>query len=274
MMKPRDALTYLILTVLGLLTVTPFILMVLISLMTQAQSMAYPPSFWPSPATVANYQQAVSAAGLGRYFLNSMVVAVATTAGQLLFSSMAGYAFARFRFAGREGLFLLVLATMMIPTQVNLVPLFSLMANLGLVDTYAALILPGLVGAFGVFLMRQAFLAFPTELEDAALIDGLSPWGTFWRIALPLSAPALASLGIFSFVSAWNAFLWPLVVTNSDTLFTLPVGLAAFKSSFREVTDWGVLMAATTLTIAPAVIAFLLGQKHFVRGLAAGAVKE
>ena len=187
---------------------------------------------------------------------------------------MAGYAFARFRFPGRDALFLLVLATMMVPTQVNLVPLFGLMANLGWINTYAALILPGLVGAFGIFLMRQSFLAFPTELEDAALLDGLGPWGTFWRVALPLSAPALASLGIFTFVTAWNAFLWPLVVTHSDALFTLPVGLAAFKSSFREVTDWGVLMAATAITIAPAVAAFLVGQRHFVQGLAAGAVKE
>lgn len=273
-MKWRDWATYSILTVLGLMTVAPFALMVLIAFMTPAQSMAYPPTFWPNPATGANYVQAVSSAGLGRYFLNSLLVATATTAGQLLFCAMAGYAFARFRFAGRDALFLVVLATMMVPTQVNLVPLFGLMADFGLINTYAALILPGLVGAFGIFLMRQSFLAFPTELEDAALIDGLGPWGTFWRVALPLSAPALASLGIFTFVTAWNAFLWPLVVTHSDALFTLPVGLAAFKSSFREVTDWGVLMAATAITIAPAVIAFLLGQRHFVQGLSAGAVKE
>lgn len=273
-MKWRDGLTYGLLTVLGLLTVAPFVLMVLISFMTPAQSMAYPPALWPSPATGANYTQALTGAGLGQYFLNSLIVATLTTAGQLLFSAMAGYAFARFRFPGRDALFLLVLATMMVPTQVNLVPLFGLMAAMGLVNTYAALILPGLVGAFGIFLMRQSFLAFPAELDDAAMLDGLSPWGTFWRIALPLSAPALASLGIFSFVTAWNAFLWPLVVTHSDRLFTLPVGLAAFKSSFREVTDWGVLMAATAITIAPAVIAFLLGQRYFVQGLAAGAVKE
>jgi multiple sugar transport system permease protein len=209
-----------------------------------------------------------------RYLANSLIVALVTVVGQVVTGSMAGFAFARMRFRGRNALFFAVLATMMVPVYINLVPLYAMMAMVGWVDTYQALVLPGLTGAFGIFLFRQWFLNLPSELEDAARIDGCSPWDLYWRIALPTAWPAIATLAIFEFLASWNTFLWPLVVTNSEALRTLPVGLAAFKSSMRETTDWGLLMAATTVAVLPALVAFLLGQRHFVRGLLEGAIKD
>ncbi len=188
--------------------------------------------------------------------------------------SMAGYAFARLDFKFKNQLFLVFLATMMIPTQVNLVPLFSIMQKLGWVNTYFALIVPGLVSAFGIFLMRQYFLTLPKELEDSGKIDGCNHWGIFWKIFFPLSVPSLAALGIFSFISSWNSFLWPLLVTNSEALRTLPVGLAAFKSSFREVTNWSLLMAGTLISVVPAILVFIAGQKYFISGITSGSVKS
>jgi len=252
----------------------PFALMLGTSLMTYAQTVAYPPEFWPRPATLANFTKALSETPLLRYLGNSLLVASVTVLGQVLTGSMAGFAFARLRFKGRNALFFAVLATMMVPVYINLVPLYAIMASLGWVDTYQALILPGLTGAFGIFLFRQWFLNLPSELEDAARIDGCSPWDMYWRIAMPTAWPAIATLAIFEFLASWNTFLWPLVVTNSDALRTLPVGLAAFKSAMREATDWGLLMAATTVAVAPALLVFLVGQRHFVRGMLEGAVKD
>ncbi len=265
---------YAILIAGALSMVAPFALMLATSLMTAEQAMSYPPRFWPDPVAWDNYARAFVSAPLWQYFLNSALVSGATVLGQVLTGAMAGYAFARLKFKGRDVLFLAVLATMMVPPQVNIAPLFAMMAQLGWINTYWALIVPGLFGAFGVFLLRQWFLTFPTELEEAAKLDGCTPWGTFWRIALPTAAPALATLAIFAFISSWNSFFWPLIVTHSDAVRTLPVGLAAYKSSFREITDWGVLMAATTLSVVPAVGVFLLGQRYFIRGMLAGSVKE
>lgn len=275
-MKPAliRSLAYTVLIAGALSMVAPFALMLATSLMTAEQALSYPPRFWPDPVAWDNYAKAFVAAPLWRYFLNSAFVSTATVIGQVLTGAMAGYAFARLRFKGRDLLFMAVLATMMVPPHVNIAPLFAMMAQFGWINTYWALIVPGLFGAFGVFLLRQWFLTFPTELEEAAKLDGCTPWGTFWRIALPTAAPALATLGIFAFISSWNSFFWPLIVTHSDTIRTLPVGLAAYKSSFREVTDWGILMAATTLSVIPAVAVFLLGQRYFIRGMLAGSLKE
>lgn len=252
----------------------PFALMLGTSLMTYAQTVAYPPEFWPRPATLENFRKALGETPLLRYLANSLGVALLTVVGQVVTGSMAGFAFARLRFKGRDALFFAVLATMMIPVYVNLVPLYVMMAMAGWVDTYQALILPGLTGAFGIFLFRQWFLNLPKELEDAARIDGCSPWDLYWRIALPTAWPAIATLAIFEFLASWNTFLWPLVVTHSEALRTLPVGLAAFKSSMREATDWGLLMAATTVAVAPALLVFLAGQRLFVRGMLEGTVKD
>ena len=177
-------------------------------------------------------------------------------------------------FPHKNKIFFLFLVTLMVPPQVNIVPLFFLMKTFHWLDTYAALIVPGLFGAFGVFMLRQWFNGLPRELEDAARIDGCNPWQIFWRVALPLATPALAALAIFVFLGAWNSFMWPLIVTNSDSMRTLPVGIATLKGSFRDTTDWTILMAAATLSILPVVGIFLLGQKQFMQGLMTGGSKE
>lgn len=270
----KRALGYVILILGALSMVLPFMLMLATSLMTQSQATSYPPRLWPDPVAWSNYASALAATPLLRYFANSLLIAGTAVVGQVLTGAMAAYAFARMRFRGREAIFLLFLATMMVPPQVNVVPLFGIMCRLGWVNTYWALIVPGLFGAFGVFLLRQWFLNFPAELEEAARLDGCSPWGTFWRIAFPTAVPAIATLAIFSFIGSWNSFFWPLIVTNSEALRTLPVGLAAYRASFREITDWGTLMAATTLAILPAIAVFLVGQRYFIQGIMAGSVKE
>ncbi len=252
----------------------PFLWMLATSLMTPEQVYATPPNPIPSPVKWQNYVNAVQAVPLVRFFLNSLLVATLTTLGQMVTASMAAYAFARMKFPFKEPLFLLFLATMMIPPQVNVVPLFVLMSKLGWIDSYYALVVPGLFGAFGIFLLRQWFLGFPEELENAARIDGCNPFQIYWKIALPTALPALATLGIFTFIGTWNSFLWPLIVTNSEHMRTLPVGLAAFKGSFRETTDWGQLMAAGVISVVPALAVFLIGQKYFIQGLMAGSIKD
>ena len=252
----------------------PFLLMLGTSLMTYAQTSLYPPEWWPRPFTLANYTKALGETPLPRYLANSLFVAVVSVIGQLVTGPMAGFAFARLHFRGRDTLFGAVLATMLVPVYINLVPLYAMMSMLGWVDTYQALIVPGLVGGFGVFLFRQWFLDLPADLEDAARVDGATPWQFYWRVALPTALPAIATLTIFEFLASWNTFLWPLVVTNSDSLRTLPVGLAAFKASMAETTDWGLLMAATAVAVGPAIAVFLIGQRFFIRGLLAGAVKQ
>ena len=231
-----------------------------------------PPQFLPSPATFSSYKQLVELLPIGRMFLNSLFVALATTVGQLLTGSMAAYAFSRMRFRGSGVLFLIYLGTLMIPFQVTITPLFVLMRVFGWINTYQAIILPGVFTAFGTFLLRQFFMTIPRELEEAAFIDGASHWTIFWRIILPLSKPALATLGVFAFMASWNAYLWPLFVLNNTTMMTLPVGLASLHG--RYLTRWNLVMAGSVITIIPMLIVYLLAQKHFVRGVALTGLKQ
>ncbi|MGD9580078.1 MAG: carbohydrate ABC transporter permease [Vampirovibrionia bacterium] len=272
--RVRIIIAYIILTIGALSMVLPFIWMLLTSFMTNSQIFSYPPEVIPEPFKWQNYVDVNQKIPLFHYFINSMIVSIATVIGQIVTCSTAAYAFARLNFKYKEGLFIIFLATMMIPPQVNIIPLFFLMRELHWIDTYWALIVPGLFGGFGIFLLRQWFLSFPKELEDAAKIDGCNPLTTFWHIALPLALPAIVTLGIFSFITSWNSFMWPLIVTNADTMKTLPVGLAAFKGSFRETTEWAQLMAASIISIIPVIIVFMLGQKYFIKGIMAGAIKE
>ena len=212
-----------------------------------------------------NYLEVARLVPLPRWFFNSLVVALACTVGQMLTGSMAGYAFARLRFRGRDTLFLLFLATMMIPPQVTIIPLFIIVRALGWYDSYPGLIVPGLFGAFSVFIMRQFFLTVPGELEDAARIDGANHWQIYWRVMLPLSGPALATLGTFTFMTFWNSFLYPLIITRREEMRTLPVGLSVFRETFT--TEWTLLTAGLVMSLIPVVIAFLLGQRYFVRGI-------
>ncbi len=230
--------------------------------------------FFQTDLTTENFKHVFSEIPITKYFINSMIVAVITTLGQVIISSLAGYSFARLNFKHKEFWFLVILITMMVPPQVNIIPLFYLMRELHLVDTYPALILPGLFGGFGVFLMRQHFLSLPKDLEESAKMDGCNLFQTFFKIAFPLALPAVVTLTIFTFVTTWNSFMWPLIITNSESMRTLPVGLAIFKGSFREITLWGDLLACSVICTIPVIIIFLLGKKYFLSDLLSGAVKE
>jgi multiple sugar transport system permease protein len=248
--------------------------MLSLSFMTDKQIFSETLNFLPSPVVKNNYQYVINNVDIFRYFFNSMFVAIATTIGQVFISAMAGYIFARFDFKFKETLFILILISMMIPPQVNIVPLFFIMKQFHWIDTYWALIVPGLFGGFGVFLMRQYFLNFSQELDDASKIDGCNPLQTFFKIALPCATPAIATLAIFTFITTWNSFMWPLIVTNTDSMRTLAVGLTIFKGSFREITLWGELMACSCICSIPVIVIFLLGKKYLINNPQDGAIKE
>ena len=223
---------YLILIIGAISMLLPFIYMVSLSFMTDTQIFSGTTSFLPVPFTEKNYTYVIKNADIFGYFFNSMFVAIATTVGQVIISAMAGYAFARFEFKYKEILFFLIIVSMMIPPQVNIIPLFFLMKQFHWIDTYWALIVPGLFGGFGVFMMRQWFKSMPMDMEASAKIDGCNTFEVFYKIALPLAVPALATLAIFTFITTWNSFMWPLIITNTESMRTLAVGLTIFKSSF------------------------------------------
>lgn len=208
-----------------------------------------------------------------RYFLNSLIVAGFTTIGQVFISALAGYGFARMKFRGSDLLFFTFILTMMVPPQVNIVPLFCLMSKLGWINSYQALIVPGIFGGFGVFMMKQYFTSFAKELEEAAKLDGCNAFQTFYKIAIPCAMPAIATLSIFTFVGTWNSFMWPLIVTNTESMRTLTVGLTIFKGSFREITLWGELMACSCICSIPIILVFLTGKKYLINNPTEGAIK-
>jgi multiple sugar transport system permease protein len=260
------ALTYLLLLAGAVVFVVPFLWMLSTSLKAEAQVFTFPPAWLPQPAVWQNYVQAVTELPFARFFVNSVVTATGVTVLQLITSSTAAYAFARLRLPGRDVLFMLYLATLMIPFEIVMIPDFIIVKQLGWYDTFAALIIPRSFTAFGVFLLRQAFLTLPTELDDAALIDGASRLQIFWHVVLPLAKPALATLTIFTFLGEWTQLLWPLVVTNSAEMLTLSVGLATFQGQYG--TQWNLMMAGSAIATLPVLIVFFLGQKHFVRSVA------
>jgi len=281
----KPTFLHLVLAAGALTTIVPFLWMILTSLKPEPEIFRFPPVWIPSAWKWDNYAKAMTAAPFGRYFLNTVIYAVGITASNLLFCSMAAYAFARLRFPGRNLLFILVLGTMMIPAQVTMVPVFIMLKRWpllggndllgagghGLLNTYTGLVLPGAVGAFGIFLLRQFFMTLPRELEDAARIDGCSEAGIYWRIILPLSKPAMATLGIFTFTAAWNEFLWPLLIMSKDSMKTLQVGLQVFQTQYT--TTWDLLMAGTVVVTIPVLIIFLFGQRYFTRGIALSGIK-
>lgn len=252
----------------------PFFAMLNLSFADNADFFSNPGQFVHFDLTFENYKRLLADIPIFQYFLNSLIVAVAATAGQLIFSALAGYAFARFNFHARDIVFLIILITMMIPPQVNIIPLFFMMRELHLINTYPALILPAMFGGFGIFMMRQYFLAFPKDLEEAARIDGCNYFQTFYKVVLPLAMPVVATLAIFTFVTTWNSFMWPLISTNTEALRTLPVGLAIYKGSFRELTQWGELLACSTICTIPVICVFILGKKYFINDILLGGVKE
>ncbi len=267
-------LLYIILSMGALSMIFPFIWMIVTSLMQNSQIFSFPPTFVPKPLILENYNNVLLNMPILRYFYNSLFVAVITTIGQVIIASMAGFAFAKMKFKFKEPLFIIILLTMMIPPQVNIVPLFFIMRELHLINTFGALILPGLFGGFGIFLMRQWFKSMPDELIEAAKIDGCNYLEIFYKIVLPLALPAIMTLGIFTFITMWNSFMWPLIVTNSDAIRTLPVAIAGLKGSYRETIEWGQLMACAVITTVPVILIFLAGQKYFINGLMQTGSKE
>ena len=274
MIKFRKILGYLILILIAISMLYPFFAMINLSFVSNNEIFSDSGKLIHLNLTFENYKNVFSSIPLSTYFLNSFVVALLATFGQVLFSALAGYAFARMNFRGRDILFLVVLITMLAPPQVNIIPLFFLMRELHWVNTYQALIFPALFGGFGIFLMRQYFLGLPKDLEESAKIDGCNIFQTFFKIALPLALPTVATLAIFTFVSTWNSFLWPLIVTNTESMRTLPVGLAIYKGSFRELTLWGELLACSVICVIPVIGVFLLGKKYFISDILQGGVKE
>lgn len=265
---------YLILILIALSMLYPFFAMVNLSFIKNEEIFSQAGKIFYSGITFENYRNVFQQIPLSRYFFNSLLVATITTIGQVIFSALAGYAFARLKFPFRNLIFLIVLITMLVPPQVNIIPLFFLMREMHLIDTYQALILPGMFGGFGIFLMRQYFLGLPKDLEESARIDGCNLFQTFFKIALPLALPTVATLALFTFVTTWNSFMWPLIVTNSESMRTLPVGLAIFKGSFRELTLWGELLACSVICTIPVIGVFLIGKKYFINDIMQGGVKE
>lgn len=249
----------------------PFIRMVAMSVMSKTEIQAYPPVWIPEYLRWSNYSEALFDYGVGRALLNSVLVTVFAVAGGVLFSALAAYAFARLKFRGRDVLFLLYVGTLMIPLQVTIIPLYTLAWNLRLTDTYFALIVPHWFNPFAVFLIRQYLLKLPTELEEAARIDGAGHFRIFWTIALPLSKPALAAAAVLSLLTVWNDLLWPLVILSSEDKYTIPLALASFVGQFNTVLN--LQMASATIACVPVVIAFMFLQRHFIAGIASTGLK-
>jgi multiple sugar transport system permease protein len=250
----------------SLVVLLPFFYMIASSLETNAQIGALTPQFIPRPFEWVNYQQVWDQLPVGRFFFNSIFVALAITAGQVITASLAAYAFARLRFRGRSTLFTIYLATLIIPFQVTLIPNYVLIHYLGWHNTYQGLIVPFISSVFSTFLLRQFFLTLPADLEEAALLDGAGHFTIYARIVMPLARPALAALVIFAFLGSWNNFLWPLVVVDTESLKTLPLGIIEFQSEYTV--QWNLLMAGASLSLIPVLIVYLLAQRWIVEGIA------
>jgi ABC-type glycerol-3-phosphate transport system permease component len=263
---------YLVLIVTSILMIVPFYWSVGTSFKLEQFVFSNPPQWIPNPLTWANFIHVLTRIPFLRYFANSVFVAVVTTLGHVFFDTLAAYAFAKLTFPGRDKIFFLMLLALMVPFQVNLIPLYKIMATLHWTDTYLALIVPNLTSIFGIFLMRQFMMTIPNELLDAARIDGCNEFGVFRKVVLPLALPGIATLIIFTFMGTWNDFLWPRIVTNSEKLFTLPVGLAQLQ--MKNTSNVAQIMAGTVLTALPMIVVFLFMQRQFIEGMTAGALKE
>jgi multiple sugar transport system permease protein len=261
------------LLVLGaVLTLAPLVWMVSASVMPAGEASSFPPGFIPSRITFEHYRDLFQRLSLGRAFGSSLLLASSVTFFSVILNSMAGYAFAKLRFPGRERLFRLLLVGMVIPVQIAMLPLFLLMRSLGLVNTYLGVVLPSAAGIFGIFLVRQFASSIPDDLLDAARVDGASEWLIYRRLVLPLLKPVLVTLGVFMFLGTWNDFLWPLVVLTDDTKYTLPVALANLVGEHAQDTE--LMMAGSVLTVLPVLLLFLGLQRAYIEGITAGGLKE
>jgi len=251
--------------------VVPFYWMVTTSFKYPSEVIAYPPIWIPTRVTLEHYEKIFTEMNFLRYFFNSAYISITVTAIVILTSAYVGYVFAKFDFWGKNAIFLCILATMMVPFPVTMIPMYLVMSRIGWVGSHKSLIIPALYSTFGIFMMRQFMHSIPNELREAAKIDGCGEFRIFWTIILPLTKSGLAALTIFTFMWNWDNFLWPLIVLNSDNAFTLPVGLAMFANQFW--TDYALVLAGSTVTVAPVLLVFFLMQKRFIEGITLSGLK-
>ncbi len=270
--ESRRAAATALLLIPALIQLFPLFYLLGLSFKIGGEVMAYPPRLLPRALDWTNYALALKAAPLWRFLLNSIIVSTAITALQVFTSILAAYALARLEFAGRGLVFGFIMATMLVPAEVTIIPNYFALARLGWIDTYAGLVIPFASSGFGVFLLYQFFRTIPKELEEAALLDGASRLRFLFQIAVPLSAPAVTALAVYAFVNAWNMYLWPLVITQSTSMQTAQIGLGMFRSQ-NESMNWGVIMAATAMLISPTILLFVAAQRQFVRGLTTSGLK-
>jgi multiple sugar transport system permease protein len=259
------------LVVFGVMSLAPLLWMLSASFMATGEAATFPPPLLPRSPTLAHYRDLFGRLALGRYAFNSALVATVTTVGALAINTTAGYAFAKLRFRGRDRLFRALAAGLAIPVQVGMLPLFLLIKQLGLINTYGGVIIPGLATIFGIFLVRQYALAIPDDLLDAARIDGASEARVFWSVVLPTVRPILATLALWTFLATWNDFMWPLIVLSDDLKYTLPVALAGLSGEYAQ--DIELMMAGAVVTVLPVLVLFLMLQRYYVEGVTEGSVK-
>ena len=267
--RPARVLTWTLLALGGIVMIMPFFYMISVSLKTPDQ--VYDLHLIPVRPTLKNYVELFADDRFTAWFVNSLVTSTIVTCSVLFFDSLVGYTLAKYRFRGRGFVFIAILSTLMIPTEMLVIPWYLMSASLGWLDTYWGIMFPGLITGFGVFLMRQFFQTVPDELIDAARIDGLSEFRIWWEIAVPLVTPALSALAIFTFLGNWTAFLWPLIVTSEKELFTVPVGLSSFAS--ENLTRWEMVMTGAAVSTIPTLIVFILFQKYIIRGVVLSGLK-
>jgi multiple sugar transport system permease protein len=268
----RNLIAHIVLILFVVGALFPFYWMVATSVKTLSESLQSPPTWFPRRANFTNYANAFHAAPFGRYLFNTLFIAGITVFCNLLTSVLAAYSFAMTDFPGKRVIFAILLTTLMIPFEVTLIPNFILIKNLHLYNTYWAQIVPWAAGTFGIFLIRQFFLSIPKEIFEAAVIDGASPWGILWKVAVPLARPALVTLALFSFIGSWNSFVWPLIVTTNDSVRPIQVGLSQLKSDAGN-TNFPVMMAGTALTIIPIAVLYFFVQRQLIEGVASSGVK-
>ncbi len=266
---PRKILIWTLLALGGIVMIMPFAFMISTSLKGRGE--VYDLRLVPLAPTLENYAYLFRETKFVRWFFNSFSIASVSTISVLFFDSLAGYVLCKYRFKGRQVVFVAILSTLMIPTEMLVIPWYVMSKNMGWLDTYWGIMFPGMITGFGVFLMKQFFETVPDALIDAARIDGLSEFRIFWEVALPLVTPALSALAIFTFLGSWTAFLWPLIVTNSSSNYTVPVGLASFSGEFS--TEWNMIMTGAAVATIPTLVVFILLQKYIIRGVILSGVK-
>lgn len=267
----RRVLLYIVLILIAVIMVVPFLWMLSTSLKTQYDAVKIPPVWIPDPPRWENYVKLFTEQPMFQFMLNTIKIVFFVVLGQLFFSSLAAYSFARISFKGRNVVFFFYIATLMVPGQVTMIPTYLMFAKAGLTDNHLALILPAFFSAFGVFLLRQFFMSLPRELEEAAEIDGCNPFMTYWRIMLPLVVPAMLTLGVFTLMDTWNDYMGPLIYLSSPEKYTMTLGIAYFKGVYT--TQWNLVMAGSIVSVVPILIAYLCAQKYFIEGIAFSGVK-